>query len=376
MGDRMTRLSAAVAVWLGLAGAAAGGTELTLSSWVGPSHPINYGGLEPFIAAVEADPAADITFQFFSGGALLGPRTTLDGVSTGIADAGIVALTYHPAEFPHGQLIAELAMASRDPMTAAAAVSEFNLLHCAPCLAEFAAQGMVYTGTYSTTPYVVISRRPFAIPDDFAGLRLRTPGAMWNRWAEHLGAVPVALPSTDMYEGLERGIIDVALQPAAALRSYGLWDVATHVTLLDLGTYHSLALIGFGTASWQDLATGQRRALLDAMPIAMVGATQAYLDLDAEIISAAAAKNIEISQPSAALLADRDAFAIADLARIIAIARERYGIANPAAIIDHLQALFAEWETKLDPVRDDPEAIKALFRQEIFDHIDAETFGR
>ena len=112
------------------------------------------------------------------------------------------------------------------------------------------------------------------------------------------------------------------------------------------------------------------------MPIAMVGATQAYLDLDAEIISDAAAKNIEISQPSAALLADRDAFAIADLARITAIARERYGIANPAAIIDHLQALFAEWETKLDPVRDDPEAIKALFRKEIFDHIDAETFGR
>lgn len=376
MGERMTRVCAAVAVWLGVASAAWGGTELTLSSWVGPSHPINYGGLEPFIAAVGANPAADISFQFFSGGALLGARTTLDGIRTGIADAGIVALTYHPAEFPHGQLVAELAMASRDPMTAAAAVSEFNLLHCAPCLAEFAAQGMIYTGTYSTTPYVVISRRPFDTPADFAGLRLRTPGAIWNRWAEHLGAVPVALPATDMYEGLERGIIDVALQPVAALRSYGLWDVATHVTLLDLGTYHSLALIGFGAPSWRDLGPDQRRALLDTIPIALVGSTQAYLELDSEIIRDAGAKNIEIRQPSAALVGDRDAFAAADLAHIADIARERYRIAHPEAVIDRLVALFDEWQVKLEPVRDDPDAIIALFRSEIFDQIDAETLGR
>ena len=84
-----TGCHAAVAVWLGLASAAWGGTELTLSSWVGHKHPINYGGFEPFMAAVEASTEGAITFRFFSGGALLGARTTLDGIRTGIADAGM-----------------------------------------------------------------------------------------------------------------------------------------------------------------------------------------------------------------------------------------------------------------------------------------------
>ena len=116
-------------------------------------------------------------------------------------------------------------------------------------------QEIVYTGTYATAPYVIIGSRKVESLADLEGARIRTPGSVWDRWAADVGGVPVNIPSSDMYESLERGITDVVLQPIAALRSYSLWDVARHATLLDLGTYHSLSLLGYSGYTWRDLTT-------------------------------------------------------------------------------------------------------------------------
>jgi TRAP-type C4-dicarboxylate transport system substrate-binding protein len=355
--------------------AAQADTEITISSWVGPKHPVNFGGYEPFMNAVEQASGGSVTFRLFTGGALLGAKATLAGIRDGIADTGIIALTYHPAEFPHAQLVADLALWSDDPLIAAGAVTEFNLLHCPPCLEEFLAQGLVYTGTYSTAPYTIIGRRPINGPADLAGLKVRTPGAIWDRWVQYMDAVPVNLPASDMYESLERGITDLVLQPVAALRSYSLWDVATDITHLNLGTFHSLSLLGYGRNAWRSYDAGVRKLLLDNAPVALIGASQGYVDLDREVAAESDALKVTIHPPSEALVAATRAFAEADRAALAEIARTQHGIAEPEPLIETFLALLDKWRAIIDPIRDDQAKMRAALKAEVFDKLDPATYG-
>jgi len=350
-------------------------TEITISSWVGPKHPVNFGGYEPYIAAVEAASGGAIRFRLFTGGALLGAKATLAGIRDGIADTGVIALTYHPAEFPLAQLIADLALWSDDALVAGAAVTEFNLLHCPACLDEFRAQGLVYNGTYSTAPYTIIGRRPINVPADLAGLKVRTPGSVWDRWVQHMGAVPVNLPASDMYESLERGITDLVLQPVAALRSYSLWDVATDVTNLNLGTFHSLSLLGYGREAWQGYDAGVRKLLMDNAPVALIGASQGYVDLDQEVIADADELKVVIHPPGEALVAATRAFAEADRAELAEISRSRHGIAEPEPMIETFLRLLDKWRAIMAPIRDDPAKMAAALKAEVFDHLDPARHG-
>ena len=179
------------------AGGAFADTEIRISSWVAPKHPVNYGGYVPFMEAVEKASGGEISFRLFMGGALLSAKATMPGIRDGIADTGVIALTYHPAEFPYAQLIADLAMSSADPVVTAAAVTELNMLHCQPCLDELMVQEIVYTGTYATAPYVIIGSRKVESLADLKGARIRTPGSVWDRWAADVGGVPVNIPSSD-----------------------------------------------------------------------------------------------------------------------------------------------------------------------------------
>jgi len=306
---------------------------------------------------------------------LLSAKATMPGIRDGIADTGVVALTYHPAEFPHAQLVADLAMLSGNPVATAAAVTEFNLLHCQPCLDELVAQDLIYTGTYSTAPYVIIGSRKIESIADLEGARIRTPGSVWDRWVASVGGVPVNMPASDMYESLERGITDAVLQPIAALRSYSLWDVAVHATLLDLGTYHSLSLLGYSSYTWRDLTTEQRKLLLDHAALALVGVSVAYTELDQEVIRASEDSKIEIIEATDALLQDKARFVEVDLSHVADLARDQHGIADPEPMIATYKALLEKWQAIMDPLDGDPDKMIAALKAEVFDKIDPASYG-
>src|SRR3546814_16225895 len=105
-------------------------TTIRASSWHPPKHPGVTGGYEPFMKYVKERSNGTLDFKFWSGGSLLGAKDTLSGVENGIADIGVLALTYFPAEFQHAQLISDLAMLSDKSPAVAAAVPELVVLDC------------------------------------------------------------------------------------------------------------------------------------------------------------------------------------------------------------------------------------------------------
>lgn len=70
--------------------------------------------------------------------------------------------------------------------------------------------------------------KPVKTMDDLKGLRIRSPSPQINAMLQQLGATPVGLPPGQVYENLQRGVIDGAVFPWDPINSFRLFEVTTH----------------------------------------------------------------------------------------------------------------------------------------------------
>ena len=345
------------------------------SSWHPPKHPGVAQGYEPFMEYVKENSDGTMDFRFWSGGALLGAKDTLPGVENGIADVGVLALTYFPAEFPRAQLISDMAMMSSDSAAITGAVTELVVLDCASCLKDFTDKGIVFTSTYSTTPYALISKEPIASVDDLRGKKFRSGGPLWDRWVQNAGGTPITVPASEMFESLDRGGVDVVIFSPSALQSFSLWDVAKNTLDLPLGTYAAMSAFTINQGFWRDLTEDQRRVMLDGVALGAMGITYGYMEQDQQAVDKVGEHGVTISEPGADLIAQRDSFRDADLAALAENASSRYGIDDAAEIIETYKGLLEKWEgISKDAGGDKTKMIEAM-RSEIYDKVDVATFG-
>jgi len=102
---------------------------------------------------------------------------------------------------------------------------------------NLASLGTVYRGFRQFT-----SNKPIAGPADFVGLKLRLPPTPdWVAVWSSLGAVPVQVPLTGIYDALATGVAEASEGDLTQILSLHLNEVQTNLTL----TNH---LVGFGLA--------------------------------------------------------------------------------------------------------------------------------
>lgn len=361
-------LAGATALALGTALGASAQTAITISQWTGPKHPVSVG-YGPFMEALREN---GFEVQDFEGGALLGAKPALAGLGDGIADMGMLAMTYFPAEFPNAQLVADMGLATPDNLTAMAASIEYNLLQCDECLQEYANANLLYLGTYSTAPYAIISSEPVRSTADLEGKKMRVPGSLWSRWAQSVGGIEVNVPSSEMFEGLDKGALDIAIQAPGAFRSYQLWDAAKYLTTLNLGTYHSLSLMSTNRDWWADLTDEQRAMIVGMAAQVSVDATISYTTTDAEVMTELEAQGVEHIEPSDEMRADKAAFVEADLPVIVTNAESTYGITGAQAKVDAFQTLIEKWSAIVEETGGERDAMIARLNEEVFDKLPAD----
>lgn len=364
---RLATFATAIVVAFGATLPVQAQTDITISQWTSPKHPVAKG-YAPLIKKLGEN---GFNVKSFSGGALLGAKAALAGIGDGVADMGMLAMTYFPAEFPNAQLVADMGLATPDNLTAMAAATEYNLLDCPACLNEYKAANTLYLGTYSTAPYAIISTMPIRSTADLAGKKMRVPGSLWSRWAQSVNGIEVNVPSSEMFEGLDKGALDIAIQAPGAFRSYQLWDVAKYLTKLNLGTYHSLSLMTTNRDWWASLSADQRKLIVDNAAQVAVDTTIAYTNTDTQVMGQLAEHGVELIQPSDAMKADKQAFITADVPVIVSKAKSTYGVENAAEKVKTLQGLIDKWQAIVQETGGDRDAMIAKMNQEIFSKLPA-----
>jgi len=107
------------------------------------------------------------------------------------------------------------------------------------------------------------TKRQINSPEDLKGLRLRVAGALFEVIAKRYGIIPVTMPGNEMYESLQRGILDGTVLTLPSSSGYRLQELIKYHTLgLRMGGFAAGYVIS--DKSWNKLPPDLQQALLKA----------------------------------------------------------------------------------------------------------------
>lgn len=370
-------------LWTGIALCVAAGsmqvasakTELNASIWFPESQPLTRYGYVEWAKKVDKASNGDIKINVFTDTTLLPVVAHLSGLRDGIADITYHAGTYTPSDLPEDNVLAILGIGLDDPIQTTFAVADFYM-NDADMQRLWKRQNIVFLGAYASVPYNLICRTKVEQLSDLKGMKLRTPGPVHAAWARSVGAVPVNVPSSEMFTGLDKGQIDCAVQGANELKTRSLWDVAKNVNMANLGPYFAGWEWAMNAASWSKLTEGQRRILLDTIAESTVETEVAYVAAGDAAIEESPQHGVTVVQPSADIQKSIQNY-VAD-AREMALkeGNERFKLKDTEGLISRFEATYAKWGKLLENVdKKDAQALTAVLKENLYNKIDAKTYG-
>ncbi len=334
-----------------------------------PTHPVVTEGWSPMAAALK--PAVDVHLRLL--GPRLGSAAALDALRSGLHQMGLLALASYPDVFPHWAMLNESFMVDGERLAAAAAITELVMVECPACQDSFARQNLVFLGTYGTDHYRLIAPAPLTTADSLAGQGVATPGSYWDRMVQDLGGsvAPVeADPRAALVAGRATALIDIA----AALRDPKLSGRTFAITKLSLGGYRGAGPFMINRDAWRKLSAEQRRRAFAAAAAGIVRITDAYHRNAAAALAKAVKRGVTLAEASQDLEDAVRRFAASDRARVEVSAKARFGVDDAALFLARLQELYDKYQVLLPKGSQHSDAI-ALLTSEIFDRLDANTYG-
>ena len=104
--------------------------------------------------------------------------------------------------------------------------------------------------------------KPIRTLEDLKGMRIRTPSAAQSAQLEALGAIPIDMPANQIYNNLDRGVIDASMIPMSAALDFKLIEVAKYFTInAPLG--RSPFLVAMNRARYEKLPADLKKVIDD-----------------------------------------------------------------------------------------------------------------
>jgi TRAP-type transport system periplasmic protein len=176
-----------------------------------------------WIDEIEKKTNGQVKIRVFPGGTLVAPDQAFDGVIKGIADFGTVHLGYAAGRFPLTEIF-ELPLGHTSGRASLKVFYEY-VAKFKP--KEFDEAKLLYA--FCLNPPILASNKPIAKLEDVKGLKIRSTGAD-ARVMSALGGTPVAMPMSEAYDALSRGVTDSIFCAMDALKSYKMAEVTKYIT--------------------------------------------------------------------------------------------------------------------------------------------------
>lgn len=345
------------------------------TTWLEPTHILTKDAYVPYLADIKEATGGNVDFELHTSSALLPPKTTLSGVGDGVAQLGLVAASYTPSELPLSGLLNDLAFVAKDPMAIALAFTELALFN-QRMIDEYAQHNTVALGGYSTPTYLFACMADLLSAEDVRGKKVRTNGRAQNEFISSLGGVPVIVPSTDIYSGLERGSIDCTLADATNLE-FGprFGEVTRSLTIHDLGTAMGVSYV-YNKNFWTQIGPETRRQILDVTAKGIATQQVGYEAAVGVALEKTKARGTAINEPQQSLIDALEAFRKTVVDTYPHFTMKEYGVADPTDIAKDYLDIEAKWINLLAGIdRTDIDAVAKLIHAEIYSKVDENSFG-
>ncbi len=169
-----------------------------------------------------------VAFEHFFGSSLLPTADITSGLRDGRAEGVYYSASYTPQESP---LMAIVTAAGIDDSPEVQIRTMTELVRTNELLqAELAANGGIGFATAPLSPYVLAAAEPIESLSDLEGLRARVTVPKVAEAFEELGASTTFTDSAEVYESVQRGLLDAVSFPFDLIVGTGVYEVAPHVT--------------------------------------------------------------------------------------------------------------------------------------------------
>jgi TRAP-type C4-dicarboxylate transport system substrate-binding protein len=212
-----------------LAGAQAQEIKLTFADqnsptgW-GPSH-----ALQPWVKQVEEATKGRVKIELYPSQTLIKGIDMWKGVRSGIADIGWCVQGYWPEQTPLSDVMSLPFLPVKSAEKGSAAM--WRLYEKFPSIRKEYSE-IVPLLLYTGSPNMFITnKKAVKTLDDMKGLKVRILGGPPTEMAKALGAVPTLIPMPDMYQALDKGVVDAGAVPWEAVHAFRLYEVAKYYTL-------------------------------------------------------------------------------------------------------------------------------------------------
>ena len=193
--------------------------ELKLSTMFPSTHFIVTMAMVPWAEEIEKRTDGRVHFTVFSAGSALGDATKqFDHARAGVVDVSVGIPAIPRGRHPRSVLV-EL------PFT----VPDATIGTCALMKVQDEVKGdypdtrILYLTV--TEPSAAHTTKKIETLDDLKGMRIRTPTPAITAMLEEIGATPVGMPPTEIYESVERGVVDGNIMPWGPVGAFKLEEV-------------------------------------------------------------------------------------------------------------------------------------------------------
>jgi TRAP-type transport system periplasmic protein len=183
--------------------------------------------MEEWKKEVEKRTGGKMAIQTFPGSTLLNPKNMFEGVISGTADIGCLAMSYQPGRFPISEAIDQPVGFSS---AKAASLALYDLIEKYNPK-EFE-QVKIIT-LFTCPPANIMTIKPVKSLKDLKGLELRVGGTQTDI-IKNLGGIPVAMPQSDTPEALQKGTVKGHVSSMEVLKDFNYAAYTAHATIANL----------------------------------------------------------------------------------------------------------------------------------------------
>lgn len=205
----------------------------TITLKVATSFPVTSATNElfvvPWMEKVTENTNGRVQFEFYPSGQLGKGGDMLSLTRSGATDLAMVAANYAPDTMPITNMF--LGMPGLYGSAEQGTNVYLDMLDRNEELVEieYSRNGVRFLGT-STGPAFILwtKNKEVRSPEDIKNLKIRSSGGVATDFLLHAGAVPITMEINDVFEGIERGIVEGLTVNADNIPIYGLEETINH----------------------------------------------------------------------------------------------------------------------------------------------------
>jgi TRAP-type transport system periplasmic protein len=252
--------------------------DLSISSFMPGPHPQHTELFEPFIKDIEDLTDGRVSGTMYAANALGEADAQFDLTVSGVADMAMALHSYTPGRFP-ATSVTELPFMGKNAEDGTRIF--WSLYEKFPEVFDNEHEGTNIAWLFKNDPAQILTvDKPIHSPEDLEGLKIRTPSPAANGILESYAAIPVSMPMGEVYEAMQRGVVDGALAPTSVITNFQLGDVTGYITKGNF--YTSSLFVVMNPTTWEQISPKDQEAIEGLMGEKMAMEAGKLYDIDGE----------------------------------------------------------------------------------------------